>query len=232
LDIVKLLLSKGSDPNEGEDAGLAGALGFAAHGGYDDIVKELIFRGANVNHADREFGITPLMIAARGGHATSTRELLLAGAKPETKNKSGHTAQDLAESQNHAGIVNMLRKAVEDNEGWDVATTALGIMRLSMGIYLANHEDESGYPRDFQTILLETAFYHQLPSLHITGHKVTNELTIYHGIGKKDGVLFKMDETKLHMLKDTGGWGYDPDMGLIFVDCKHADKTGKRWFLE
>ena len=93
VEVAKLLLSHGADPNtvssDGESM-LQAAAGLAFINGYHaektseervSLVKMLIERGADVNWADH-YGITPLMSAANRGDVPVLKALLDAGADP------------------------------------------------------------------------------------------------------------------------------------------------------
>ena len=60
--MVRLLLSKGSNPNA--DYGGETALAIPANKGFTSIMKILIKKGANVNAGSKSDGITPLMDAS------------------------------------------------------------------------------------------------------------------------------------------------------------------------
>ena len=90
------------------------ALAYAAYQGHLRIVRYLIERGARVD-ADAEDGIayvnTPLMMAAIQGHRDTAMWLLRAGANPRTRIQQGHTAFELAQKNNHANVLSLLRCA-------------------------------------------------------------------------------------------------------------------------
>jgi hypothetical protein len=66
-DVVRLLLSKGGNPNQADKGG-GTALIYASWKGNLDIVKTLLESGADVNATTRD-GRTPLTVARNGGHS-------------------------------------------------------------------------------------------------------------------------------------------------------------------
>ena len=79
LEITKILLDAGADPNQ-SDKGGGTALIYAVWKGHLHIVKLLIEHGANV-HAETTDGRTPLSVAKNGGKSTMVELLETAGAK-------------------------------------------------------------------------------------------------------------------------------------------------------
>ncbi len=90
-----------------------------AHSGRSDVLDYLLKQGANIDARNLN-GVTPLMIAVlrsrkRNGelspqHADIVKTLLAKGADPNSKNKDGKTAIDLAEERDLEDIVTLLNQ--------------------------------------------------------------------------------------------------------------------------
>jgi len=77
--------------------------------GIESVVRHHLESGQDVNSRDDK-GQTPLIIAATRGHTRICSILLNAGANPDLKNFSGFTALDMAISQKHSEISDLLQK--------------------------------------------------------------------------------------------------------------------------
>ncbi|KAJ4855811.1 ankyrin repeats (3 copies) domain-containing protein [Trichoderma breve] len=124
LDIVKLLLEHGGDPNYRDRDGWS-AIHWAAEEGYYGVVKLLLEKGANVN-AVSSYGTSPLHCAANGGNTHVVSLLLEYGADPLKSTCHGWTALHHAAFMGHPEVVQLLlgddrvRSSVsqQDNHGW------------------------------------------------------------------------------------------------------------------
>ena len=108
---VQLLLQAGADPNTADvrrsTAPLCAAHGNSKHTG---AVRLLLQAGADVNAANVN-GQTPLMAAARNGHIEALRLLLEAGADVGAANAKGQTALMSAAQNGHLEAVRLLLEA-------------------------------------------------------------------------------------------------------------------------
>ncbi|CAF1267411.1 unnamed protein product [Adineta steineri] len=115
FDILRLLVDAGLDVNytiegKGETAGRT-PLFCACAKGFQDIVQYLIEKGADVNGTEKS-GLSCLHIAAAMGHADTVRILCEHGANVDQQfrfEEQDVTAYDLAESQQHDHVCQVLR---------------------------------------------------------------------------------------------------------------------------
>ncbi|KAI6352876.1 hypothetical protein MCOR25_009260 [Pyricularia grisea] len=104
LDLVRLLLSHGADPDAkpGRDNEIP-AVFKAAEGGHAAIITELIARGADANWKHARTGQTALFAAACRSHVTAMGALLDGGASIEIRDKDGRTPLLYLASDKKAG---------------------------------------------------------------------------------------------------------------------------------
>ena len=108
IDIVKLLLDWGSDPNyQNEDRSGRTALMWASLFGRTDIVKLLLARGADSNIVTR-YGETAIMCVSLFGHIEILELLLDKGSDPNIVNEHGETAIMWATYRGHTDIVKVI----------------------------------------------------------------------------------------------------------------------------
>ncbi len=122
LEVVRLLLSKGANPNATTgppsqpvkngliNLGLTSALSFAATGPAD-VVKALLDAGGNPRHAEAR-GMTPLMLATATDHGDlEAIRLLIPLSDLGAKDAMGETALDWAEKSGPTKAVALLKAA-------------------------------------------------------------------------------------------------------------------------
>src|SRR6476620_4679866 len=95
VDLVRLLLDHGADPNIPHAEGLSTPLHYAAIKGNAPIASMLIQHGADVKVADRA-GSTALHLAAARGYVDVVRLLIERKAPLDRKDRSGSTPLDAA----------------------------------------------------------------------------------------------------------------------------------------
>ena len=120
VNIVKLLLEKGANPNEivKQDEGdkEMTILHFAALWNQVEIMKLLLDKGANIsarsNYNDDKPGtkpsVTPLMFAVRNGNEEAVKTLLEMGANPNASNNGCLNSFHIAILANHTQILKIL----------------------------------------------------------------------------------------------------------------------------
>jgi len=107
-NIIKLLIHKGANIKESQDALLA-----AGFHGFPEIIELLVKAGMDVNHQDH-LGQTVLMYASEKGqvqsskHHETVKKLLELNADPSIRNRDGKTALDLATYKNQSEIILLL----------------------------------------------------------------------------------------------------------------------------
>jgi ankyrin repeat protein len=100
IEKVRLLLSKGADPNILLSLFKTTPLMDASREGNVEMICLLLDNGADPNLTNSE-GRTPLMAAAKYGHTVSVDILLQRGANPDLQNQSGRTALMEAVREHH-----------------------------------------------------------------------------------------------------------------------------------
>lgn len=106
VDIVKLLLNNGADPNI-LSRDNSTPLSEASYGGHTEIVKLLLEKEADVNIASND-GSTPLMGASHNGFIEIVKLLLDKDANVNATDDYGYTALYNASSNRHKTIVELL----------------------------------------------------------------------------------------------------------------------------
>lgn len=123
LDIARLLISRGADPNfaEGDNSFDAFAVGrtpldYAAKEGLFEAVRFLVEEAAaNLDPRDAN-GWTPLFFAVSNGFLDAVKLLLSAGADPRVKDNEGKTILFHAAQENHKQTVSFLLEIPEHSD--------------------------------------------------------------------------------------------------------------------
>lgn len=108
IEIAKVLLTRGADPN-GPGKDQSTPLQVAAYHGNVEILQMLIAAGAQPNIAESRYGYTPLAYASMKGHIEVVRLLLAAGADVNQSIYDGRTPMQLAAGHGYAEVVKLLR---------------------------------------------------------------------------------------------------------------------------
>ena len=108
--LAKLLISKQADVNQ---PGWT-PLHYAATGGHVELIQILLEESAYID-AESPNGTTPLMMAARYGSAKATQLLIAEGADLQIKNQLGLTALDFAKQGNRPDALEIISKAMNQN---------------------------------------------------------------------------------------------------------------------
>lgn len=96
VEVVRLLLRRGANPDQGLGWSGLSPLALAALTGHDDVARELIAAGASVGRPDYEWGATPLHYALGAGQRAVAEVLLCHGADRRATDHSGLTPGDWA----------------------------------------------------------------------------------------------------------------------------------------
>jgi len=110
-DTVKILIDHGADVNARLHTTGETPLILVALRGYTEIVEALLAHGADVNAQNEINGETALMRASYVGFLDTVKVLLAHGADVNIQDFSGETALTMAGYGDHAGIVELLKKA-------------------------------------------------------------------------------------------------------------------------
>lgn len=105
-DAIKLLLSKGANPNIRDRTGDT-PLDSAVTGRHVEAVKLLISAGSDVNSSAGS-GLTPLMYGVFSGDLDTVRELLQHGASPLAHAANGKTALTIANENHRTDMAQLL----------------------------------------------------------------------------------------------------------------------------
>ena len=109
LEVAKLLLARGADPDSPSGKRAVRALHIAAVRGDVALAETLLSSGAMVNLSDSS-GFTPLHKAARAGRAHSSEILLTHGADVNARDKGGRTPLYWAMLKEHGQVAELLRQ--------------------------------------------------------------------------------------------------------------------------
>ncbi|MBL0349506.1 MAG: ankyrin repeat domain-containing protein [Elusimicrobia bacterium] len=230
--ICEKLVDAGAEINASED-GITPVF-FAAFKGHAKVIEVLSKRGALVNVPVEKGQIIPLMAASREGHLEAVLALIKAGANISYTNDLKWNAYYLADMHKHKKVCEALETAYFARNR---ALGNLGALRSAVAIYFSDAYDDpslakspEGYPKTLERAYSHPSSKEPFPEIQLVNHQKTRTVTIYPNIGTKDTSLSKFDISKSNLLKDTGGWGYDPHRGLAFIDCTHMDWTGEAWY--
>ncbi|KAL4714345.1 hypothetical protein ACJJTC_009697 [Scirpophaga incertulas] len=158
VEVVRLLLQHGADPNKQDLVHGNTAAHEAAWKGYSATTALLAAAGGL--RTRNSGGFAPLHLACQNGHNQTCRELLLAGAPADLRNNYGDTSLHTAARYGHAGVTRILISAQcrvsEQNKNGDTAlhiAAAMGRRKLTRILLeaacdraLRNHQGET--PRD------------------------------------------------------------------------------------
>jgi ankyrin repeat protein len=108
VDVALELIKARADVNAATLMGVT-PLHAASLYGHTDIVKALIEAKAQLNAKDSRFGATPLIMASQRGNTDVVKLLLDSHADPRIRMANGLAAVDVASSQGHTKIVELLQ---------------------------------------------------------------------------------------------------------------------------
>ena len=108
---VYMLLNKGANINETDDAGWS-ALHFAASNGHHDVINMLTKFNVDLDMQNND-GWTALMYAAFYNHESAVKSLLESGARTNIALANGLNVMEIAKGKGHNKIIGLLKKATE-----------------------------------------------------------------------------------------------------------------------
>lgn len=106
LEVARLLLAAGADPNSAASSGET-VLMRACERNNLDVLEALLAAGADPNRGGD--GSTPLHRATYQGFVAGIRRLLAAGADPEARDSDGRTAEVMAREGELPEVIDALR---------------------------------------------------------------------------------------------------------------------------
>lgn len=111
IEVIRLLLNAGANPNSFNDCLHTSALSEAAHHAEHSIIELLLAHGASINYqGPAEEGVTPLMAAAIAGNKATCELLLKHHADPTCIDLNEETATMKAQKNGYAEIVHLLEQ--------------------------------------------------------------------------------------------------------------------------
>ena len=162
LEMLKLLLENGADPNAVNPECDESALFFAAGWNKSESVNLLLEHGAKVDQANYE-GITPLINAVKSNHLDLLKPLITHGANINAQAKDGCTALIYATRKGYFEMVKALVEAGANVNSTDKAGgTAVNYAALRGSLPILNYLKENG-ARDTYVHFVASSF--PLPSI-------------------------------------------------------------------
>jgi len=119
LDLVKLLIEKGTNVDAVEDSFFKTALHRAVISGHKDVVEFLLSKGADVNDFSGTREATPLHWAIVNNRREIAELLIVKGANINTHNNAGQTPLDIAFSRDYKDIAELLLSKGADVDSID-----------------------------------------------------------------------------------------------------------------
>jgi len=95
---------------------------------------------------------------------------------------------------------------------------SLTALRASMNIY--KQENKGKHPKTLIDLSKSGALI-SIPNTYIPEHERSDEVELY------DEIILKNGEIDGSKVRDTGKWGYIPELSIVFISCTHNDYTGK-----
>ena len=108
---VYMLLNKGANSNEVDDAGWS-ALHFAASKGHNNVINMLTKFNVNLDLQNND-GWTALMYATFYNHESTVKTLLESGARTNIVLANGLDAMEIAKGKGHNNIISLLTNTIE-----------------------------------------------------------------------------------------------------------------------
>lgn len=99
---------------------------------------------------------------------------------------------------------------------------AMGNLKALRSVVALYRAERGRFPATLED-LAQLEDFTLLPTVELPGHEATNRSVVYRGV-VKDG---QVDPSNL---LNSGGWGYDPLGGSVFVDSTHTDSKGVAWY--
>jgi ankyrin repeat protein len=111
VTIAKLLLDRGAKVGAQVGGTVTPPLLLAARSGHGALVEQILHHGADINSREPKSHATALIEATRNGHVDVVALLLNFGADVAKRDLGGRSALDVAQTQGHTKIVNLLSRS-------------------------------------------------------------------------------------------------------------------------
>jgi hypothetical protein len=98
----------------------------------------------------------------------------------------------------------------------------VGNLQALRTLVMLYREEKGAFPARLEQ-LSELQDFTEVPALELPGADPKSGIAVYEG-AVKDG------EVDPAAIAGSGGWGYDPKSGAVFIDSTATDSAGTEWY--